>query len=450
MMDISPFDIPEIRHLIGRFLSKSDAITCSLVCRAWQQDFTSEVWRHVICTTTRFLQLDPQLVSKHGHRIRVVDDLEESTSPVVLHDSSVKSLKILKMCLPESPSARLGTLDLIRRNNSTLVELAISDFEGIQLFGTYDSLGLRYGYFGFVDVLIPRTYPYVSNITKLSLTSLLMTRESFSFLLSGCPQLNRLELNSCMIQHIDNADVFKNIHVRDLLASVENTRCEGSSSSILEHFPNLKRWDTYSDADFLGRSIADAVRPELMMHCPGVIEASTIECMDANVTTLLTRIFVSLKSIYLEREVINQEILFGLLCHKDSLEYCHVDTAKVFIWIYERDLPPIVEQNGDGDDMETAGQSHAIYTLAMNCLYLKHLILPLLEMDMDRIEALSWACKGLKELRVGIRGLDTKESIIGVKEAWQKGQTARKRGRVSETEAIIRGCNSTSIKDRVE
>ncbi|KAF9159391.1 hypothetical protein DFQ26_006582 [Actinomortierella ambigua] len=44
-MDSSPFDIPELRSLIGRYLDVKDIKTCALVCKTWHKTYQPYLWQ---------------------------------------------------------------------------------------------------------------------------------------------------------------------------------------------------------------------------------------------------------------------------------------------------------------------------------------------------------------------------------------------------------------------
>ncbi|KAF9958154.1 hypothetical protein BGZ70_009300 [Mortierella alpina] len=47
-MDDTPLDLPEIRALVGSFLSRSEIAICAQVCRAWRSTFSLLVWRDTV------------------------------------------------------------------------------------------------------------------------------------------------------------------------------------------------------------------------------------------------------------------------------------------------------------------------------------------------------------------------------------------------------------------
>jgi len=44
---LTPFDLPEIRFLIGSFLDHNDRINCTLISKTWRDTMTSLVWESV-------------------------------------------------------------------------------------------------------------------------------------------------------------------------------------------------------------------------------------------------------------------------------------------------------------------------------------------------------------------------------------------------------------------
>ncbi|KAF9955885.1 hypothetical protein BGZ72_003297 [Mortierella alpina] len=47
-MDDTPLDLPEIRALVGSFLSRSEIAICAQVCRAWRSTFSPLIWRDTV------------------------------------------------------------------------------------------------------------------------------------------------------------------------------------------------------------------------------------------------------------------------------------------------------------------------------------------------------------------------------------------------------------------
>ena len=56
-------------------------------------------------------------------------------------------------------------------------------------------------------------------------------------------------------------------------------------------------------------------------------------------------------------------------------------------------------------------------------------------MDMDWVDEDEWACKGLRYLRVRIRGLDTKEKINRTLNRWVEGKKDKK-SQITQVETV--------------
>ncbi|KAF9276166.1 hypothetical protein BGZ74_003739, partial [Mortierella antarctica] len=81
----------------------------------------------------------------------------------------------------------------------------------------------------------------------------------------------------------------------------------------------------------------------------------------------------------------------------------------------ERDEFPL-----EDDHFRQSGR--AVQLLPRSCPYLKYLEFEGHEMDMDIVEEEKWACIGLLQLQVRIRGLDTKEKIDWTLNLWKEGR----------------------------
>ncbi|KAG0291148.1 hypothetical protein BGZ97_005977 [Linnemannia gamsii] len=74
-METTPFDIPELRHRISLFSTVKDALRCALVSKAWTDNYLSVIWFKInFDVQPWFAGLPPDIVAKHGHRIRIVNN----------------------------------------------------------------------------------------------------------------------------------------------------------------------------------------------------------------------------------------------------------------------------------------------------------------------------------------------------------------------------------------
>ncbi|KAF9094686.1 hypothetical protein BGX27_001384 [Mortierella sp. AM989] len=433
MTPTNPLDIPEIRRLVATFLSMDDAKHCSLVCKAWCQDFTARIWYSLDSDLyEEFEKLDPSIISKHGGLIRDVDHISREDFSALRHPS-IKNLSKLSILL--NPISRFWIVDLLRQNRNTIKDLCIMDCVSDR----------HRGFLNFADALIPRTSPYMSNLTNLSLSYIRMTRESFSELLSACPQLTRVDLNECVFEQGFITEPVKNYHVSCLNTSYMQALSSLLSPSILEHFPNLKRLTIKSEEADLLDFDASEIWDDLKKYCPNVDHIDFKSAPGAIVHKSLTTASSSLSAVTFSCRTFTPEVVLHLLFHKDSLKYVRTRATWDVHDEYSDDCLPclrLAERNLRPE------LSWALQVLTMNCQNLEKIILPELETEMDHVERFPWICKNLSHLAIRIDGLDTKESILEVIEIWRKARLARRKGDLSELDTIINSCNSMTFKDR--
>ncbi|KAF9094684.1 hypothetical protein BGX27_001382 [Mortierella sp. AM989] len=433
MIVANPIDIPEIRALVATFISRPDAVSCSLVCKAWSQEFIARIWHSVdLYCEEEFEAMDPNVVSKHGHHIRELNFHSRVENSNLGH-SSVQNVSKLLMVLSSQPNVRSWAIDFLRQNRNAIKELRIVDCAS----------SIHGSCLNFADALIPRTPPYVSNLTDLSLSYIQMTRESFSELISACPQLTYVRLFGCIFRQSFITKPIKNYHVTHIETSFTQIQSEPSSSSILEHFPNLRSWKVDTSRTVLPIDV-DAILDDLMKYCPSL---DTIDLQSLSVAVaikLMTKISGPLTSVSFNGRILKQDVILGLLFHKDSLKHVHARPYNhPFIDYIDEDL------RGMGEIRIESELSWTLQILTMNCPNLEKIILPELEAEMKHIERFPWICKNLSHLAIRIDGLKTKDSILEVIEIWRKARLARRKKDLIELDAIIKKCDSMSIKDRV-
>ncbi|KAF9921037.1 hypothetical protein BGZ65_010717, partial [Modicella reniformis] len=99
----NPFELTEIRRKLSLFLSPADVIACAQVCKSWSDDFVSAIW-HTIEESSHYRlgKLNPCIIAKHGHRIRVINSLSEGGLIDKLQDASISKLKSLSMVMSKT------------------------------------------------------------------------------------------------------------------------------------------------------------------------------------------------------------------------------------------------------------------------------------------------------------------------------------------------------------
>ncbi|KAF8944353.1 hypothetical protein BGZ47_004359 [Haplosporangium gracile] len=94
----NPFDLPELRHRVSRYVSIKVAISCFFVSQAWKNDSFPVVWHQVDFESQfRLADLAPDIISKYGHVIRIVKNVKAHAQVTVLANSSVHHLMKLRV-----------------------------------------------------------------------------------------------------------------------------------------------------------------------------------------------------------------------------------------------------------------------------------------------------------------------------------------------------------------
>ncbi|KAF9353276.1 hypothetical protein BGX26_008967 [Mortierella sp. AD094] len=394
----SPFDMSEIRSMIATYLSPSDAIACSLVCKAWSEDFISNIWHSVnFMTHTKFKDLDPKIIAKHGKHIRVVVSLDQKSELVALQDSSVCNLRIIGVALPSASVFRLYFVGLIRRNRNTITNLEL----------TAESTDMD---FESVDALVPNMPPNKSSLASVTLKNLRMTRDSLSTLLSACSVLNDISIEGCTSLSSRNSDLQQNLHVTKFCAPIRqilDPHPSRPTASLLVHFPNLKIWDDLSGESNLTDTDAESIQEELTKYCPNVVAVGTYTSPSPAVQKLLSVITQSLEKIQFSYEAISPGVIESILFHKSTLLSVEAYAPAITNWEYDADKVFGVEDSFSESDL-----SWMFQIVPMTCSRLEVIILPSYEMDMDVVERMPWVCTDLRVLKVRVQGLEPRNLFL--------------------------------------
>ncbi|KAF9356647.1 hypothetical protein BGX26_004960 [Mortierella sp. AD094] len=67
---MNPLELPELRMLIGRFLTTCDILACILVCQAWYQDYKPLLYRSIRLDEATLRLLPKETLRKHAHLFR--------------------------------------------------------------------------------------------------------------------------------------------------------------------------------------------------------------------------------------------------------------------------------------------------------------------------------------------------------------------------------------------
>ncbi|KAF9353275.1 hypothetical protein BGX26_008966 [Mortierella sp. AD094] len=409
----TPLDISEIRASVAWYLSLGDAVACSLVCKAWSEDFMPRIWYTFDFGIYKFFDVDPDTISQRGKHIRVVSLLTRDWEAALLQDPCVRNLISIDVEILE-PEVSSCVTDLVRRNRNTITELQI---DGGLYAGTttvFDCAGA---------------------------------------LISSSATLSSITTSGCKFLESRGATFFQHLNVESLDASISQVLDAYSShpsTSLLIHFPNLKRWSTSKNKRDLSDADADSIQKDLSKYCPGVVSIRSIDSSGYIIQNLLSVIFQSLEDIGFIYEMVTPDVVGSILFHKGTL--LRFDFVDIDLDERQRD-----DEIFDMDDsFSKSGSGWMLQMIPMTCSRLQVLNFSQHEMDMDVVERMPWMCMELKELHVRVRGLNTKGTILAVMERWRLMQKESKKLATSDSTATTEAGNTAtetentaSIENRV-
>ncbi|KAG0221036.1 hypothetical protein B0O80DRAFT_132535 [Mortierella sp. GBAus27b] len=406
-MDSKPsnaLELPEIRQRVSRFLSVREAIVCARVCKDWTDDFVSAIW-HTLDARIPVL-LGQDIISKHGHRIRVIKNLANGSLIDQLQNESVSKLKSLSIDIEARSRYLAHCSDLIQRSINTLSTISISwpSEVGDSFFN--------------IDCLSAHAHTgATSKLTHLKLSGVQMTRNSFSRLLRICPSLDCLELTNITLQSIVFTDKYQHPSLSRLIAPIEQAfkvdPAFVGAPSLLVHLPGLRQWETWQASRTLDIK-SDAIYRELAQHCPLI---NSIRARDGGLalSVVLVHGFRNLKEICIPHKHLNPELVMAITVHKDTLT-----TIMATKDPEPTTLAPVT------DHLEAS--AWAVQFIPAHCQRLKRFSFRSHEMHMDDVERFSWMCHDLEELHVRIKDLNTEDLIHQALQMWTDGKRLRKSG----------------------
>ncbi|KAI1310791.1 hypothetical protein EDD11_003668 [Mortierella claussenii] len=234
---------PEILGLLSKYLDLKSLISCSQVCQSWSLVSTPHIWYSVDFTrNSGFKDLEPEIVTKHGHHIRDVKNVRRrSDLDMLIMEPNVHKVERLMVRLkPKRAGFQLQAVRLIKRNLATLKKLTLT---GVYRHGTRTNFELMDELFSpatvkaAMAVSIPAataaaaarkrdeggrgegggglvvskraegvkkvimaeedTAVVVPRMTELIMKNVSMPRSAFSTLLAACPYLTDIGILSC-------------------------------------------------------------------------------------------------------------------------------------------------------------------------------------------------------------------------------------------------------------
>ncbi|OAQ22436.1 hypothetical protein K457DRAFT_131292 [Linnemannia elongata AG-77] len=341
----NPLQIPEIRARVSRLVSLEDAISCVRVSKTWSIDFASSIWYTIDFNIHHaFKDLDGDIVTKHGHHIRTIENIKTQSE---LNAVLCPTIKNHDVALFSGPS-----IDAFQHK-------------------------------GVVTLVAP---------------------------------------------------------IKQVFKPDPESRLSSLGFSLLVHFPNLTDWHCYNLPTDLFVPV-ERIKTEVTRYCPQVTMINTWISPSPIIHCLVANAFHGLKHVTFEYTQLSMDVIVALLFHRATL-------LQVFAFLgsqcsyTERD-----ELSLEDDHFQQSGR--AVQLLPRCCPHLKFLEFEGHEMDMDIVEEEKWACKGLRQLRVRIRGLDTKEKIDWTLNLWKEGRQKKDEKDTTLSESHMNEAKDTSIETRV-
>lgn len=419
----SPFDLPELRHQISRFVAVQDAISCAQVSKALFSAFIPVVWFEInFAVHPRFANLPPDIISKHGHLIRIVKNADSSPQVSALANVGVNKLRELAIELSvEAALQDVPAYEIVGRNNTCLKKLCVSASSAST--ETHDPLTIPYV---FTPALVPfsgggsQSGGAISNLVTLQISGMRLTHDELVVILQGSPQLCEVAMMDVDIVGVPTHS-FQHVGVRALCATIEDifhvepVAANINNPSLLSYFPKLS---------FLGVGHFETsehvipkarIKEDLTRYCP---QLSGFLAYDSPgvVTYFCSHIVKELVDVVFDTEQATAEdSITALLAHRASLRAVTIISCTEDFDFEEDDVAPVSK------DFQGSASSQILQLIPRSCLRLDELDLHAYEMDMGDIEKSEWVCTNLTTLAIRIKGLDTKEKITKAIALWRKG-----------------------------
>ncbi|KAG0277225.1 hypothetical protein BGZ95_006297, partial [Linnemannia exigua] len=405
----TPFDLPELRLRLSRFLAPKDALSCALVSKAWTLDFVSAIWFKVdLSLHPRFVSLPTDVIAKHGHRIRIVDNARIISQVSTLDHPSINKLRILQMETAAYSIQCRHVCQIITRNNTSLRAVRVS-----ATYTRTDKIN-HANYHVSVPAFLPS--PGVlparpsSTIETLTLVSMWMTHDDLIMILEASPRLSKLRLTQTDVVGTPTR-FFQHPGITSLLTSLKSIVPEVSTGlpSLLSYFPNLTAlhtWHSYSS----GIPPSARIKKAFERYCPLLSQFKLGGDSGNTIPEFFTNIVSNVTRITFQETGMTSKAVAAIVLHQASM----IKVAQFYMtgFDYENEEVPRVLENNDvsGEMMQE---------IPRKCSHLQRLNLHRHEMDMDVVESGEWKCKDLRKLRIRVKGLDTKEKILRTIALWR-------------------------------
>ncbi|KAG0376114.1 hypothetical protein BGX24_008263 [Mortierella sp. AD032] len=428
----APFDLPEIRHQLSQFLTVQDAISCALVSKLWTNDFVSAIWfKNDFKVHSRFTDLSPELVAKHGHHIRVVKNVVTLQQMASIAHTSVNKLRELYIEIAGSVGQDVSASEVVSRNFPSLQVLwFFSDSVPKNKLESLSFPALA-PFFG-----AAATGETASCLKTLRLSDMCLTHDGLEAILQASPALFELRLRRVEIVG-RSTRVLHHVGVKELSASIELAfQGDPADPSLLSYFPNLSYLHIWRDDSRL-RIPTTKIKKDLALYCPHLAGYGVEDSANA-ISRSCSRIVKNLSEFVFDYERASVSSITSILLHRESL--LRIDVFHDSDFDFEEDNVAAVSNR-------FRESSQSLQLIPRSCPQLQVLNLYPHEMDMDEVEKGEWVCKNLRTLYIRVRGLDTTEKIAKAIALWRRGCWRRRQekaetsvgedGKLDETDMSI-------------
>ncbi|KAG0202237.1 hypothetical protein BGX33_009816 [Mortierella sp. NVP41] len=410
----NPFDLPELRHRLSRFVTIKDALSRPQ-------------------PSSRFADLSPAIVTKHGHLIRIVKNAKALPQVLVLANANANQLRSLQIKITATALQYVHGNEIISRNSASIETLDISatSVPTIKRVSPVHYLS--------ASVLVPFSgTPQVSpsKLKVLRIRNTCLTHDGLVAILQVCTRLTELRLSKTDIFGRPTRS-FQHTGVTLLYSPLKQLfPPEPAGPSFLSYFPNLITFAT-SDFDDSFVITTNRIKEDLSRYCPLVTGYRLEDHTGAIVPSFCTNIATNPPEIVFLHKHTSLETITAILLHQATIK-----TIMAFYmqhgFDHERD-----EVASVSDHFQASGQF--LQLIPRCCSQLKTLDLHFHEMDMDVVEMGVWACKDLTTLQIRVKGLDTKDKILKAIALWRAGCWRRWQERATGVPIVMEEQDKTDL-----
>ncbi|KAF9287651.1 hypothetical protein BGZ68_001510 [Mortierella alpina] len=402
-------DNPQVCARLMQFVPVRDALSCIRVCKFWTQHFARSIWHTIdFSTHEAILKLDPETVQRYRHHIQAIENISKQAHLEALgQDIVINRLKGISVLLSKTDTQfNTHCHELIRANKAGLTALEVEAEHRTEPWPVA---------FPLEDFLPEATSNWTSKLKKLMIMGFTMPHESLAIILRSCPALISLDLWNTIVEPSEDGteDRYQHPGLTYLIVDADKllvlNPVPGQSKSLLVHFPNLRTISTYG---YVTNTFPITLFwDEIRRWCPGLRNLET-NCTPAPlIAKMLTHAFTGLARVHFDYDAAAADIFLSLLVHRRTL--VKVSSATTWSGFYDKEAVREVK-----DPLE--GETWMVQCIPQQCQQLEELFLPEHAMNMDEVEKKEWQCRGLKDLRIRVQGIDTAEAIDRVVATWHR------------------------------